>query len=119
MFGDLYEIVNAVSEGDTIQWNLRLNAGSSIYRAHFPGSPVTPGACQIEIARQMAESFMGRPVFVAEVRNVKFLKVMDPRSVGEVCLTGSLSSVEEDGSKFNVTFASATDTYTKMTLIIR
>ena len=49
-----------------------------IYQAHFPGNPITPGACIIQIAQELYEQLCGHSVEILEVKNAKFLKTMTP-----------------------------------------
>ncbi|PNE29358.1 hypothetical protein BHU09_01955 [Tannerella sp. oral taxon 808] len=60
------------------------DAGHTIYGAHFPGSPVTPGVCIIQTVKELAERSIGRPLFLRTVRNAKFLHVIDPRETTEI-----------------------------------
>ena len=60
------------------------DAGHTIYGAHFPGSPVTPGVCVIQTVKELAERSVGRPLFLRTVRNAKFLHVIDPRETTEI-----------------------------------
>ena len=43
---DFYTINNLQVVGTTVNAELVLNAGHSIYEGHFPGQPVTPGVCR-------------------------------------------------------------------------
>lgn len=53
-------------------------AECSVYKAHFPGHPVTPGACLIQMIRELAEKHLKQPLRVVGMRNVKFLSVIEP-----------------------------------------
>ena len=47
--GILYELVSADVAGATI----RLLPESPVYQGHFPGYPITPGVCLVEIALEL------------------------------------------------------------------
>ena len=47
--GILYETVLADERGATV----RLLPESPVYRGHFPGFPITPGVCLVEIALEL------------------------------------------------------------------
>ena len=49
--GILYEPVQADDFGATV----RLLPESAVYRGHFPGYPITPGVCIVQIALELAE----------------------------------------------------------------
>ena len=58
---------------DAMAYDIRLNPAHTIYQAHFPGEPVTPGVCILQIARELLEDLLQRPLAVKSVKNMKFL----------------------------------------------
>lgn len=75
--GNLYDIEQA----GPAEALVRLNAGHEIYRAHFPGSPITPGVCLIQMAVEICATLEGKEFIVREVRDAKFFSPAVP----EVC----------------------------------
>ena len=78
MFEKLYKVKASRQEGSTFCFDVELDAAHQIYGAHFPGNPITPGACQLEMLRQLASEASGKDLSVAEVRSIKYLNVIDP-----------------------------------------
>ena len=78
------------------------DAGHTIYRAHFPGDPVTPGVCIIQTVKELAERTVGRPLFLRTVRNTKFLRVIDPRKATEVTFPLAIEQSVGEGSAIGV-----------------
>lgn len=74
-----------------------LVADNVIYAAHFPGHPVTPGACQLEMVRAVASHAAGRNLEIETVRELKFLKPVDPLATGVLLLEGEMQ-VEDGGT---------------------
>lgn len=72
--GSLYRI--EAEQGDT--FTLSLNADHFIYKAHFPGKPVTPGVVIVKTAVELVERKLGRKLSVRTVKNVKFTSVISP-----------------------------------------
>lgn len=54
--GILYETVSIDTGGAVV----RLLPDSPIYRAHFPGWPITPGVCLVQIALELMEEMAGQ-----------------------------------------------------------
>lgn len=81
MITDLYKIESSEISDGTGAFVLELNCESEIYKAHFPGQPITPGACILQIVddmfHEMPEALQG--LRLAEVVNLKFLSPIDPR----------------------------------------
>jgi 3-hydroxyacyl-[acyl-carrier-protein] dehydratase len=54
--GILYEIITVDADGATV----RLLPDSPIYQGHFPGYPITPGVCLVEIAVELMREMAGQ-----------------------------------------------------------
>ncbi|MDR3260643.1 MAG: glycosyltransferase [Tannerella sp.] len=74
---------------------LSLNASHPVYRAHFPGHPVTPGVCIIQLAQEVASVCYSKSFFLSGVKNVKFLRIIDPLEQREIFV--HLLSCKTDG----------------------
>ncbi len=80
-------------EGD-YSATLWLNDECEIYRAHFPGKPITPGVCIIQIISELVEHFIGAGHQLAIVRNAKFKTVIDPELTPELQVDMSIREIE-------------------------
>jgi len=72
------EKISTNSESSEYQYAVELDANHDIFKGHFPGQPVLPGVCQIEILSNSLEKETGRQVFIQNAKNIKFLKIIDP-----------------------------------------
>lgn len=62
--GILYETIAVDTAGATV----RLLPESPVYRGHFPGYPITPGVCLVDIALELISERAGRPVLLAAAK---------------------------------------------------
>jgi 3-hydroxyacyl-[acyl-carrier-protein] dehydratase len=76
--GDFYTLVNPVMEDSAIQAVIKINAGHDIFRGHFPGQPVVPGVCMMQIVKELLETATGRSLRLHTGLDLKFLSVIDP-----------------------------------------
>lgn len=81
---NLYTIKNADKADAGARYEIELHADSFIYQAHFPGDPITPGVCIVQIAKELLEETIGKKLQLANVKNVKFLSVLTPRQSATV-----------------------------------
>ena len=77
--GILYETIAVDAAGATI----RLLPESPGYQGHFPGYPITPGVCVVEIARELIAEMAGQAGHDEKVRlmgakNIKFTSPIIP-----------------------------------------
>ena len=55
-----------------------------IYQAHFPGEPITPGVCIVQIGKEVIEDLLlehssaSRRLEIIKAKNIKFLSVISP-----------------------------------------
>lgn len=49
-----------------------------IFAGHFPGNPVVPGVCQVEMIREIAMEILKKPLFLGKSDNIKFLSMINP-----------------------------------------
>ena len=78
--GILYETVSSEAAGATI----RLLPESPVYQGHFPGYPITPGVCLVEIALELLAEREGRPVRLVAAKNIKFMSPVLPSETTEL-----------------------------------
>ena len=80
--GILYETVSVDGSGVT----LRLLPESPVYKGHFPGYPITPGVCLVEMALEAIGEMAGQachdegkgPVKLVAAKNIKFTSPVIP-----------------------------------------
>ena len=77
--GDFYTVLGPVTEPDNIRAVLKINAEHSIFKGHFPGQPVVPGVCMMQIVKELMETGTGRLLRLHTGLDLKFLSVIDPR----------------------------------------
>ena len=49
-----------------------------IYSGHFPGNPVVPGVCQVQMVKELVEKAVKHPLNLTESDNIKFLSMINP-----------------------------------------
>jgi len=76
--GDFFHILSMTDEQGTISAMLEINPAHKIFEGHFPGQPVVPGVCMMEMIKEIAETATGKEFFLQKADMVKFLSVIDP-----------------------------------------
>ena len=57
---------------------VRLNASHTIYQAHFPGNPITPGVCIVQMIGELLGDRCGRRLALSKIVNLKFVAPISP-----------------------------------------
>ena len=72
----------------------RINAQHAILAGHFPGRPVVPGVCLIDLARRVCSALLGAEHRIARARALKFLVPVEPSTAGDLVVTASVVPIE-------------------------
>lgn len=57
---------------------LSLNAGHPILEGHFPGFPVVPGVCMMQMTKEILEHAIGHKTRLVSARSLKFMTILNP-----------------------------------------
>ncbi|HRH65753.1 MAG TPA: hypothetical protein PLU53_05615 [Bacteroidia bacterium] len=82
--GSFFTIGNSTVEGDKMTTHFYLNPSHEIFAGHFPGMPVVPGVCMVEMLKEVMEEVIGVKTKLKKAGNIKFLHVLDPNVYPEV-----------------------------------
>lgn len=82
--GQLYNVTGQNTADDKTTVSIRLNPECFIYKAHFPGNPITPGVCIVQTARELLEDLTSLKLEISEVKDVKFLNILSPVNTTDV-----------------------------------
>ncbi|WP_294206411.1 3-hydroxyacyl-ACP dehydratase [uncultured Chryseobacterium sp.] len=80
-----------------------LNKDHDIFKGHFPGNPVTPGVCMMQIVKELTEECTGSQLFLKSASNVKFMAIINPFETPELTLQLDITEHEQDIKVKNVT----------------
>lgn len=101
LLGDFFTIKDLQVSGPDVSVAITINAKHKIFDGHFPGQPVVPGVCMMQMVKEIMEHVTGRKTILAKAHEMKFLVVIDPSRNNNIRATLKYSQ-EEDG-KINVT----------------
>jgi len=73
-----YTVEKTESFENTYRVGVVLNPSHVIYKAHFPGNPITPGVCLLQMALELLNAKFERNLRLIEAKSIKYLKVINP-----------------------------------------
>ena len=84
---------------------IHVNAAHEVFKGHFPGNPVMPGVCMMQIIKELTENIVHCDLFMESVSNVKFMALINPDATPELRLELNISELEEGLVKVkNITY---------------
>jgi 3-hydroxyacyl-[acyl-carrier-protein] dehydratase len=99
LLNDFYTIVNRDASDSTVRAKIFINRTHKIFEGHFPGLPIVPGVCMMQIIREIMEVATEKSLMITGADNMKFLSVINPDQNPEVDVSITYS---EDSGTFNV-----------------
>ena len=79
-----YSIIANTIDGLTGLFKVRLNPDCKVYEGHFPGSPVSPGVCNIQMMLECAEQVAQHPLDVRKISRCRFTTLLSPQTHPEL-----------------------------------
>ena len=75
---DFYAIKKLAVDNFSINAELEFNAAHRIYQGHFPGQPVTPGVCMMQMIKEIIEIVLEKKTRLVRADEMKFLEMIIP-----------------------------------------
>ncbi|MBR5808175.1 MAG: hydroxymyristoyl-ACP dehydratase [Alistipes sp.] len=117
LLDSLYTIVSEdVAEGRH-SYTIELDPEHFIYKAHFPGEPITPGVCIMQIAHELLEKLCDCQLNIECVKSVKFLRVISPNENTTINYIFQKVTIDEGGVKCQVEVATEEVTFAKLSIV--
>ena len=110
LLNDYFRIDSRKVEGDDTIFGITLIPDYGAYLGHFPGKPVSPGVCAIQMIRECAELIAGKRLFLGYISQCKWSAVMTPQTTPQAQLRLRLHEAE-DILKINADVFDCTTTY--------
>jgi len=94
---DLYVIKDIRQElaGNKFSVQIELNSGHPVFRGHFPGNPVLPGVCTVQIIKELLANLLKRNLNLKKAGTIKYLSFINPEKNRLVSFDLQVKAVEE------------------------
>lgn len=79
LLNNLYTIQTLSETDNQLQATILLKPDHAIFSGHFPGQPVLPGVCMMEMVAEVTGAFMKGSYRISGGPLIKFLRMIDPR----------------------------------------
>lgn len=77
--GDFYTILDEyLNDSGKADFRIQFNTTHRIFEGHFPGKPVVPGVCMMQIIQELLSRTLNKNLLIRKASNIKFLHVIDP-----------------------------------------
>jgi len=87
LLNNFYTLANPDFTADKLQATVVFNRAHKIFDGHFPGLPIVPGVCMMQIVREVTELAVNHKLRITTGDNLKFMAAINPDERTEVTLT--------------------------------
>ncbi|MDR2234262.1 MAG: beta-hydroxyacyl-ACP dehydratase [Tannerella sp.] len=95
-----YSIRNHTTTGGNTQFDVTLLSECSVYDGHFPGMPVAPGVCNIQMIKECVEQMTGQSLLLESIAQCKFLAMITPQQHDDLQI--NIDLLNDDDKKYNI-----------------
>ncbi len=72
------------------------NKNHEVFKGHFPGNPIMPGVCMMQIIKELTEQLTNTTLVMQSLSNVKFMALINPFVTPELRLELNITTTEDD-----------------------
>ncbi len=109
-----FRILEEKKEGNSLELKVELIAEHDIFKGHFPGDPIVPGVCQIQMLSDILTKTEGKTYFLSESNQIKFVAVIKPTETPTFHASISYHFQEDNSVKLTANFFNGDLIYFKM-----
>ena len=94
---DFYNI-KSIDKKDDYNYvvNIFINEKHEVFKGHFPGNPIMPGVCMMQIIKELTEQITGVTLVMKSLSNVKFMALINPEVTPELRLELDIATTEDN-----------------------
>jgi len=94
---DFYKVLSEEKVSDS-KYNVTIlvNEKHEVFKGHFPGNPIMPGVCMIQIIKELTEKFTQESLLIQTLTNVKFMALINPEATPELRLELDITATEDN-----------------------
>jgi 3-hydroxyacyl-[acyl-carrier-protein] dehydratase len=66
------------NNNESLTASIILNPDHPVFKGHFPGNPILPGVCTLQIAKELLEKLTGMELMLLKANSIKYLGFVNP-----------------------------------------
>jgi len=93
---DFYTVISLENTADSkYKAVILINEKHEVFKGHFPGNPIMPGVCMMQIIKELTEQITENTLFMQSLSNVKFMALINPFNTPELRLEMDVVTTDE------------------------
>jgi len=96
LLDQLFTICKIESAEASFDLTIELNPSHQIFEGHFPGFPILPGVCMMQMVKEITEKLQGKKLQLVNASYLKFLQPINPNEDTILIMTLFCSAIERN-----------------------
>lgn len=113
LLNNFYTVTGITQQENSLQATIQIDPEHDIFKGHFPGQPVVPGVCMVQIVKEFMEQGTDMPLLFSKGHQLKFLRLLVPAAGATVTVNLSWKQ-EEAGYNTQADFKRETEAIFKL-----
>ena len=115
---DFFNIISLETFDEGLKCKVCLNSHHRIYQAHFPGTPITPGVCLLQMVTEILKLHFGQDLELKSAIDIRFRQTVTP-DIQPFLIIKGLSSQDNEHMNISVSIEDNDIQLARMTLVYR
>jgi 3-hydroxyacyl-[acyl-carrier-protein] dehydratase len=99
-WSDFFKMVSLEGAHNNYVAVIEFNPLHEIFKGHFPGNPVVPGVCMVQIIKDILKNIFKKDFTMKHALQLKFLAIVNPDEIKT--LTVNLAVLKQDAAGITV-----------------
>lgn len=91
----LYTLQTLEQNDQEVKAKVKLHKEHEVFKGHFPGNPIMPGVCMIQMIKELTEQVTGKTLFLSVATNVKFMAKISPEENEIIDLLLTITEIDD------------------------
>ncbi len=101
MLTNYFSLISQSVEPDgAILSTVELNPHCEVYEGHFPGNPISPGVCNLQMLRECVEHYTNKRLYIKSIKQCRYSALITPLKQSRLQFR---SLIEETDNGYSVT----------------
>ncbi|NVO18770.1 MAG: hypothetical protein HXX13_03670 [Bacteroidetes bacterium] len=84
LLGNLYSVESISYVESKLDCIITINENHELFNGHFPGNPIVPGVCSVQIIGELLSLNFGKEYHLVSSDNIKFITLVNPLEYREL-----------------------------------
>ena len=96
MLTNYFSLLSQSVEADgSVLSTVKLNPDCEVYKGHFPGNPVSPGVCNLQMLKECVEHYTNEKLTIVSIKQCRYSALITPLKQSVLQFRATIEKAEE------------------------